>query len=290
MTFKQMVTKHHMNDFLYRLQVLKVEKKQYKLSLYPDFDSTKYEKYNQKDYVFFYQINFQNEYSSIVKCILDDYGFCSDDEALNEVLNHDNEKLVKEIGDDKINKVKIFGIDNIKKTIDFYGAFNGDNYTIDMDDIDFVANCLILYIDKNISQKEFYYQLLAESRLLMEEGKNNLAFFTAFSAIDLYINYWEDYHKLEKKDDNGKIINQSLDDRLKAVYKNAIDENDLSKNVIWNSVIADFNTLTKKRNDIAHGRKIEIGEEDYKLLLAVISSLIITMEKLCETFDDVENY
>ena len=51
-----------------------------------------------------------------------------------------------------------------------------------------------------------------------------------------------------------------------------------------------FNTLTLLRNDISHGREITITEEQYKSLLAVISSLIISMEHQCITFDEINDY
>ena len=79
-----------------------------------------------------------------------------------------------------------------------------------------VAICLIGYIPKNITEKEFYYQILAESRLLLEEDKINLAFFTAFSAIDLYINYWEEYHKFTTNK------NRRLKEKLKDIFKEYI--------------------------------------------------------------------
>lgn len=297
MTYKQILKEKNINDFLYSLNVLTVEKKLMELSLDPDYDATGYKKGESKEYVFFHFLDFENTYDSVVRCIVEDYGFFSEDESIHNMFQRAGENLIKQLGEgdreSRLNKVELLGIDNIQKSINFFGSFYGDSYTMEMStNTDFkpVASCLFLYVPKSIKTKKFYYQLLAESRLLYEEGKVNLAFFTAFTSMDLYVNYWEEYHKLEKRDNNGEIVNQRLEDRLKTVYKNALGEMNLGKNQVWTSLKGEFDTLTLLRNDISHGREITITEEQYKSLLAVISSLIISMEHQCITFDEINDY
>lgn len=292
-----MLKEKNINDFLYSLNVLTIEKKLMELSLDPDYDATGYKKGESKEYVFFHFLDFENTYDSVVRCIVEDYGFFSEDESIHNMFQRAGENLIKQLGEgdreSRLNKVELLGIDNIQKSINFFGSFYGDSYTMEMStNTDFkpVASCLFLYVPKSIKTKEFYYQLLAESRLLYEKGKVNLAFFTAFTSMDLYVNYWEEYHKLEKRDNNGEIVNQRLDDRLKTVYKNALGEMNLGKNQVWTSLKGEFDTLTLLRNDISHGREITITEEQYKSLLAVISSLIISMEHQCITFNEINDY
>ena len=295
MKYIDMKKNSDVNDFLRRLNVINYTKEIFDLSLYPDWDSTEYDKDNSKDYVFFNTEYFKNKYDTVIKCHLEDYGFWSDDKEDNELFNVEGEELIKDIGDSssnhKINTLVVKGINNFEKEINFYGAFHGDSFTMDLGGLTSfkpIAECYLLYVPKNIKSRKFYYQLLAESRLLLEEDKVKLAFFTAFSAFDLYITYWEEYHNLIKYADDENVLNRRLEERLKDIYKNALSIDNIGKNIIWSSLMNEYNYLTDKRNDIAHGRDSEIIYEDYKNLIALISTFILTMECSCETFEDVE--
>jgi len=280
MTFKKLMKGYNLNDFFYQLNILKIEKKLIELNIYPDYDATTYVKYQQKDYIFFDSQDFDDKYDSVIKSSIIEYGFY---DSNSEDVDSDEDKISDELYDlGHFNDLKLIAIHNIEKTITFFGAYFGD-YSTDHPDYPAVALCIIVYIPKHIKTKEFHLQLLAESRVLYEENKSNLAFFTAFSAIDLYINEKEKQYGLEKIDNDGKIIQQRLEDRLKAVYKKMTQISDLSKD-IWSVLIEHFKILIDIRNDIAHGEKVdEVTEQEYKLLIAVIFSLIMKMENPIES-------
>jgi cell fate (sporulation/competence/biofilm development) regulator YmcA (YheA/YmcA/DUF963 family) len=290
MTYKEIKSKNQADNFLYKLNLISAKKVEFELNLYPDYDSIEYDKYRHKEYVFFQKEYFNEEYNSVLKCHISDYGFKSDNQEENELINEEGNDLVKVISsnfNEKINKFELQSIDNINKTLNFYGAFFGDSFIMDISifsEFKSVAICLIEYIPKDIIEKDFYYQILAESRLLLEEGKINLAFFTAFSSIDLYINYWEEYHQL--------AINKKrrLKEKLKDIFKNALNIQNLGKHQIWSSLIAEFNKLELWRNDIAHGRQIELNKNNYNELIIVIVSFIFAMEHNLHTFEEIDNF
>lgn len=290
MTYNQMKKKNQNDDFLYKLNLILAKEIEFEINLDPDYDSTEYDKHTYKEYVFFQKEYFNEEYNSILRCYIKDYGFKSDNKEENELLNNDDRDLAKIIPSDfneRINKFELQGIDNINKTLNFYGAFFGDSFVMDMSvlsEFKAVAICLIGYIPKNITEKEFYYQILAESRLLLEEDKINLAFFTAFSAIDLYINYWEEYHKFTTNK------NRRLKEKLKDIFKNALNVQDLGKHQIWSSLIIEFDKLELLRNDIAHGRQIKLNKNHYNELIIVIISFILAMEHNLHTFEEIDNF
>ena len=290
MTYTQMKKKNQNDEFFYKLKLILIAKVEFEIDLDPDCDSTEYDKHKYKEYVFFQKEYFNEMYNSILDCYIEDYGFKSDNKEENEKINAEGSELKKTISTDfgdGINKFELQGIDNINKTLNFYGAFFGDSAIMNMSNFsDFkpVAVCLIGYIPKNIKEKEFYYQLLAESRLLLEEDKINLAFFTAFSAIDLYINEWEENHQLTIEK------NRRLKEKLKDIFKTKLDIQDLGKHKVWTSLITEFDRLESLRNDIAHGRQIELHKNDYNELIIVIISFILAMEYQLDTFEEINNF
>lgn len=289
MKFNDML-KQDVNDYLYALNVIKVRPEEFEMSFDPDYDSTEYVKYIEKDYVFFDNENFKDSYESVIRCTLVDFGFISTDKETQIMLNAERDELNKNLGDKRIfKKVDILGIDNIQKTINFYGAFSGDTYTIGIssfNNIQPIAKCHLLYIPLSIKKREIYYQLLAESRLLLEEDKIKLAFFTAFSAFDMYINDQEVNRTLVVMKD-GNIVNRRLEEKLKDIYKHALNKTDLGRDNIWGVLISEYGHLEDIRNDIAHGRDIVCEYDNYKKLILVISSFMIAIENSLDTFEEI---
>ena len=217
MTYLQFKKKNDIDFLLKKLSVLDQFISNFTLSFDPGCDSTDYEGLATKDYVFFDQIDFEKEYFSVIKVSIIDYGFVGVKDENYKEMFPDCDDLEKNLGDEAyFKKLDLIGTDNIMKQINLYGAYRGDGFLMSgMMSVDPVVKLELLTIPKDIETISFYYRILAESRLLFQEKKTKLAFFTAFSAFDMFINDEEENRGLIKYDSKGDIINRRLEEKLK---------------------------------------------------------------------------
>ena len=291
MNYLQFTKKNTIDLLLKKLSVLDEVIINFPLSLEPDYDSTDYEGLSSKVYVFFDNINFDEDCFSVIEVSIKDFGFIGTGDNFIQELFPDTDSLKKQINEeDYFKKLDLIGIDNITKNISLYGAFKGDSSLISGEfDVEPIAKLELLTIPKSIDTLNFHYKLLAESRLLFEEGKIKLSFFTAFSAFDMFINYEEENRGLIKTDSNGNI-NRRLTEKLKDIYKNALLKDDLGKDQIWSELLPKYNKLEDLRNDIAHGRDVQCTTYEYELLIIVITSFILSITKKIDTFQEMNDF
>lgn len=274
---------------------------------HPDYDITAYGSYEQKDYYFKTSIQIPDAYKRIISVRLIDsvvYHYSSgalEDaeyecgiENKNEIkaINRINsmlsmgelEKILAysepDLGESFVlNKLDIEGIYQRDYTFDdttftehyisFIGGFRGDNYGISSSEFGVFAIICGLYINKNVNDSSFYVELLAEARTLFEIKEWRMVVFTAFSALESYINY-----KLYVEDGSSSYNDEKIP--LSHKYENLKQICPITNDDELNHVLGNFEDY---RNDIAHGRKGKYHtESDAFDILESVCKLILAHE------------
>lgn len=287
------------NILLNMLLALKVFNKSIniiKIDNFPDYDMLGYER-EIKDYYFCNSWNFSDTYISafnidiIVTKVFhaddfrehsdwDDLEYLENDEQrLNEIHLKDDEWFYENGYDPDFDefKLKLLReklIDNNKKKFFYEGSFLGDGASIDMMDHGIYSIIEILGIPA--IPKPFYMELLGESFVLQKEKKNNLSFFLAYSALESFVNTI-----LGTEDEEGRFI-----DKLKQLFKTRFAN--INENLVYTSIINEYNEITAKRNIIAHGREsIVISDTELNSVLLFVVTLIFSFKFNCLSFEQI---
>ena len=276
MKYKQFKSKNQIDHYLlFALGALKSNSLILNIDLHPDYDLTNYDKHSSNTYFIKNELDFSNEYSTILRASMGTSAIFHWDDiqriaAEFELSRRENEKasdflqrvtefepdiiyqeMEKEIEGFELNNLKVDFIDNTDKKIIVSGAFFGDNSSIDPLDWDLVSEVNLFGIPKDLNG-ELYLELLAESYSFSELGNYKLAFFLSYTALECYLN-----SQVNPNNDKAR-----LKDSFSELFKRNFSGNDLNKHIIYSSISGEFDPFTLKRNEIAHGKnKVEISKE-----------------------------
>lgn len=285
------------------LDILKHEHKIIELDLGPDYDLTEYDKFELKNYYFSNFWNFGNEYLAIINFEVnqtrvfhyDDitqlsaqYGVEYNNDGswdifLNKVrkIYPDvlwNEGFEPDFDYFKLGAVKKEPVDQFRKRIKIYGGFHGGSHSIFPMDWSVFAECSFYGFQSVEQSGKFYVELIAESYALKDVSNFKLAYFIAFTALE---NYIKTHPSLNEN--TGR-----LNEKLSEVFSSMFD--DIKSHQIYSSLIGEFKKLESLRNKIAHGEKDSIiSIKDVNKLIIFILTLISSLERKIETFDELYN-
>lgn len=292
-----------LEDILVMLGILKQEYIFIPINNRPDYDISEYQREVFTNYYFNNSWGFAQEFQSVVEAkIIESHILHADSinkmsqeyevdyngndkfipSFLSQVFNKDKEALSiygfgTEAGEFKINNVRISSINNFECKINYDGSFIGNSSDIEPLDWGVYSLVRIVGIPADITESLFYKSLLAECYVLFKENKMKLAYFTAYSALESFINY-----QLGTGDEGGERLKDKLTELFNFKFSN------LSTHQIYCSVASMFNPYTTDRNTIAHGRNaISLSKEQAKDALIFVSLLICTYEHNLLTFDEL---
>lgn len=181
-----------------------------------------------------------------------------------------------EVGELKLNHLRVSSIDNIGGTINYKGSFGGDSSDIESVDYGFYSLVRITGIPNEITYLGFYKSLLAESYILYKEKKLKLAYFVAFSAFESFINA-----NVSRK----MNMKQKIKELFTGNFLN-LEEDQISSSFEPHF----FDSFEQKRNTIAHGKGKEvITKEEVENAFIFILSLISVFEFKCSTLNELNS-
>jgi hypothetical protein len=300
MTYNQFLKLHNnLQKLLICLGVLTTKRFIIKINNSPDYDISKYEREADADYFFNNSWDFSNKLQSVVDINFidnklyhfDDLERASEELALqfdesdhtqfiNDLYTNNNNWFSQngmnpDIDQFKLYSLRIASIDNISKKLNYQGSFYGNHETFDP--MDWGLYSLIELTGVPQETENFFKELIGESYTLLNEGKNKLAYFLAYSAFDSFVN-----SELPSINDDKRRLNEKVTE----LYRKKFPQ--LDRHQIYTSIIKEFDTFTENRNNIAHGtNNITITKEDVLSALLFISIMIRSFEISCSTFDDL---
>jgi len=265
----------------------------------PDYDVSEYKREIGTDYFIINKWSFRNYFEKLTNIEIISHRFYHNndfkelDENLKSKLStssiEENLNIINEIDADffgyfgsdsddyeefKLNHLRIRNVDNLKKNIQYEGAFFGDSYSLDILDFGECGFYSKIQIE-GICQSILYKDLLGESYLLYLSGNYKLSHFVAYSAFENFLNLKT----------NSFSVQERLSDKLKKMFKESnIDTN---KNTIYCSIINNFSKQTKRRNNVAHGKTEKIDATIVELFFIEIITMIILYEKECLNFEQL---
>ena len=148
-----------------------------------------------------------------------------------EIINQNNFSSNYEFFN--LKKLSVTGIDNVNKELNYQGSVWADSYSLDKIDFELLARAKIIGITKGLESQQFYLQLLCESFILMKEKRHKIAFFTAYSALENFVNEVM----------NSQNTSDRFEDLLKEVYKTSTPI--LSTSQIYTSIIGEVLPVVK---------------------------------------------
>lgn len=276
-------------DIFKHLGILQEKRVFFEIDTSPDYDLTEYQQTNLANYIFQNSWDFSDEFelllefdfyksyifhSENIENIIRECEFDYMDEWLpfSEIVTKAhgiNPEMVIENSFPSnyeyfnLKELRVIGIDNINKEVNYQGSVWADSYSLDKIDFELLTNTKIIGVTKGLEIQQFHLQLLCESFILMSEKRHKLAFFTAYSALENFTNTIMNSHEIADR----------FEDKLKEVFKTS--DPVLNTTQIYTSIIGEFGSYTSKRNTIAHGRQaIDIGKTEVEEIIRFASILI----------------
>lgn len=194
-----------------------------------------------------------------------------------------DENFIGGIGYDKLpqfalQQLEITEIDNSTDCVKLQGSFEGDGYGISQPDWALYAVIRFKGFKEDFNESEFYRQLLVESYQLRSKGDHRVSYFLAYAALEGFIN-----RKLNSEGDSGR-----LSEKGRNLFQRSFPASDLVQHQIYSHVVSDFNNiLTSTRNNIAHGRLVEVNENQSRHMLLVALMFISSIEFQAGTFAEI---
>jgi hypothetical protein len=299
MTFNQFSnTPNILKKLLVGLGIFSTKKLIIKIDNTPDYDISKYEREEEKDYYFNNFWDFSDYNQSVVDLSFieerlfhyddfergrDEYNIDFDEanpiQFLNNIYLLDDKWLIEngmepDIDQFKLHELRVSSIDNTKKRLYYEGSFFGNYETFDP--LDWGIYSLIEITGMPMGATKFYKDLIGESYVLHKENKNKLSYFLAYSAFESFITL-----ELGHIDDERR-----LKEKLTELYRQKFPS--LERHQIYTSIMSFYDSFTNSRNTIAHGiNNITVTNEDANAAFLFITIMISTFEYNCTTFDEL---
>ncbi|PRX24098.1 hypothetical protein B0G75_1232 [Paraburkholderia sp. BL18I3N2] len=286
-------------QLLSSIQMLTEERLVFKISNSPDYSISNYDRHRMETYFFADSHSFPENVSFVLHaekegetivadCELNDYrvewdidDYIDDSEdVLSEVLAKNGEIAMAV---DCVDEFELHGIrqplvDNTNKSITFVGGYRASYAGIQPDEWSLYAICDVLGISKRTVDDNTHLGVLAEGLAMMLRGDYKIASFMFYCALEAYINF-----KLECQSDKER-----LSEKLKRLVVDVFPSIEISKHLIYTSIVNEFDLLSGFRNAIAHGSKaVTVSKKQTISHLTLVLTLIACIETGHENFSSL---
>ncbi len=239
-----------------------------------DDSVTRFEKAYIKDYALKEVFSFSERFGYMFDFELIDYGYPESKDYL--VKNYGNGELILKISD--------YDFKNSEVTLT--GGICADIMALSDSGI---AKFKVWGINKDaLKYLKVYQELILEAERLYDEDSYKMSFFVYFSAIEAVIlSHVELYKDKIHPELHDALEYLSLDEKLKLAVRESYIGKDFTQAETWGEMMGGVRSVKDKRNLIAHGRKVEVNEDDVKDVLLCLVFIVGALEAQIYTFNGI---